>query len=97
METEENSWISLNSGVTCDIDLNIDLSLNLNDDLNEEGSKISPLKSVKSPIIPIPKTSNSFNKSLTEFGNIGCFVGSKNSNDDFTYGGFSQSTNTSVL
>ncbi|XP_050471214.1 WD repeat-containing protein 81 isoform X1 [Bombus huntii] len=95
METEESSWISLNSGATYDIDLNVDLSLNLNDDLNEEGSKISPLKSVKSPTIPIPKISNSSSKSLTEFSNIGCHVGSKTSNDEFTYGGFGHPTNTS--
>lgn len=95
MESDESSWVSLNTGTTYDIDLNIDLSLNLNNDLNEEGNKVSPLKSVKSPTIPIPKTSNSSNKSLTEFGNIGCHVGSKTSNDEFTYGGFSHSTNTS--
>ncbi|OAD55604.1 WD repeat-containing protein 81 [Eufriesea mexicana] len=95
MEADENSWISLNTGATYDIDLNIDLNLNLNDDLNEEGNKLSPLKSIKSPTIPIPKTSNSSNKSLTEFSNIGCHVGSKTSNDEFTYGGFSHSTNTS--
>ncbi|CAL7948675.1 unnamed protein product [Xylocopa violacea] len=95
MEAEESSWISLNSNATNDIDLNVDLSLNFNNDLNEEGSNISPLKSVKSPTIPIPKISNSFNKSLAEFDSIGCNVGSKTSNDEFTYAGFSHSTNTS--
>ena len=95
MEAEESSWISLNSATTYDIDLNVDLSLNLTDDSNEDGSKISPLKSVKSPTIPIPKTSNSSSKSLTEFSNIGCHVGSRTSNDEFTCGGFSHSTNTS--
>ncbi|XP_017887166.1 WD repeat-containing protein 81 [Ceratina calcarata] len=95
METEENSWVSANPNVKYDIDLNIDLSLNLSDELNDEGSKISPLKSIKSPTIPIPKTSNSFNKSLTEFSNIGCNVGSKTSNDEFIYGGFGHSANTS--
>lgn len=92
METEENSWISLNPGTPYEIDLRIDQSFNLNDDLCEEGNKISPLKSVKSPTIPIPKA---LNKSLTEFSNIGCNVGSKTSNDEFTYGGFGQSTNIS--
>lgn len=79
-----------------DIDLHINLNLNLNDDLTEEGNKVSPLRSVKSPTIPIPKT-NSLNKLLIEFSNIGCNVGSKTSNDEFsysnTYGGISHSAN----
>ncbi|CAK9833039.1 WD repeat-containing protein 81 [Anthophora retusa] len=96
MEAEENSWVSLSSGVLYDIDLHADLSLNLNDELSEEGSKISPLKSVKSPTIPIPKTSNSSNKFLMEFNNIGCNVGSKTSNDEFTYGAFSHATSEEI-
>ncbi|XP_046142693.1 WD repeat-containing protein 81 isoform X2 [Osmia bicornis bicornis] len=93
METEENSSVSVNSGVSYDIDSHVDLNLNLNDDLNEEGNKISPVKSVKSPTIPIPKASNSLNKSITEFNNISCNVGSKTSNDEFTYSGLTHSDN----
>ncbi|XP_043262168.1 WD repeat-containing protein 81 [Colletes gigas] len=83
MEAEDSSWIPLNSSTLYDIDLHIDLNLTLNDDVNEEGS--SPLRSVKSPIIPIPKTSNSPNKLTTEFSNIDCNVGSKTSNEEFLY------------
>ncbi|XP_076671390.1 WD repeat domain 81 isoform X2 [Andrena cerasifolii] len=96
IETEDSSWISLNSSMQRDIDLHINLNLNLNDDLTEEGNKVSPLRSVKSPTISIPKT-NSLNKLLIEFSNIGCNVGSKTSNDEFsysnTYGGISHSAN----
>ncbi|XP_012148256.1 WD repeat domain 81 isoform X2 [Megachile rotundata] len=91
METDENSWVSLNSGASYDIDLHVDLNLNLNDDLNEEGNRISPVKSMKSPTIPIPKASSSSNK----FNNISCNVGSRTSNDEFAYSGLTHSDNTS--
>ncbi|XP_053982258.1 WD repeat-containing protein 81 isoform X2 [Hylaeus volcanicus] len=95
IEAKDNSWISLNSSTLYDIDLHIDL--NLNDDINEEGNKVSPFKSVKSPTIPIPKTSNSPNKLITEFSNISCNVGSKSSNEEFvcndSYGGITDYRN----
>ncbi|XP_031841126.1 WD repeat domain 81 isoform X2 [Nomia melanderi] len=86
MDTEDNSSrLPMNSGAAYDIDLHIDLNLNLGDDLNEEGNKISPLRSIKSPTIPIPKSSNSRNKLAMEFSNAGCNVGSKTSNEEYLY------------
>ncbi|KZC07325.1 WD repeat-containing protein 81 [Dufourea novaeangliae] len=83
MDAEDSSWVPLTSGASYDIDLHIDLNLNLNDDLNDEGNKSSPLRSIKSPTIPIPKPSNSPNKLVIEFNNIGCNVGSKTSNEEY--------------
>jgi len=84
METDDNSWISLNDTAPYDIDLHIDLNLNVCDDINDDGNKNSPGGSVKSPTIPIPKQSNSSGaKLVTEFNSIGCNVGSK-TNEDFT-------------
>lgn len=86
METEDNSWISLNNTAPYDIDLHIDLNLSACDDSNDDGNKNSPGGSVKSPTIPIPKQSNiSGAKLVTEFNSIGCNVGSKTSSEDFTY------------
>lgn len=86
METEDNSWISLNNTAPYDIDLHIDLNLNICDDINDDGNKNSPDNSVKSPTIPIPKQSNTSGaKLVTEFNSIGCNVGSKTSSEDFTY------------
>lgn len=86
METEDNSWISLNNTTPYDIDLHIDLNLNVCDDLNDDGNKNSPGGSIKSPTIPIPKQSNTSGaKLVTEFNSIGCNVGSKTSSEDFTY------------
>lgn len=89
METEDNSWISLNNTVPYDIDLHIDLNLNTCDDLNDDDNKNSPGISVKSPTILIPKQSNTSGvKLVTEFNRvfgIGCNVGSKTSSEDFTY------------
>nr|XP_033329625.1 WD repeat-containing protein 81 isoform X1 [Megalopta genalis] len=97
MDAEDSSWVPINSSTTYDIDLHIDLNLNLNDDSNEDGSKISPLRSIKSPTIPIPKPLNSRNKLAIEFNNIGCNVGSKTSNEEYvyndSYGGFAESVN----
>ncbi|XP_036144905.1 WD repeat-containing protein 81 isoform X6 [Monomorium pharaonis] len=58
METEDNSWISLNNTTPYDMDLHIDLNLNTCDDLNDDSNKASPSGSIKSPTIPIPKQSN---------------------------------------
>ncbi|KAL6261947.1 hypothetical protein P5V15_007032 [Pogonomyrmex californicus] len=87
METEDNSWISLNNTAPYDlhIDLHIDLNLNVCDDLNDDGNKNSPSGSIKSPTIPIPKSNTSGTKLVTEFNSIGCNVGSKTSSEDFTY------------
>lgn len=86
METEDNSWISLNNAAPYDIDLHIDLNSNACDDSNDDGNRNSPGGSVKSPTIPIPKQSNTSGvKSITEFNSIGCNVGSKTSSEDFTY------------
>lgn len=86
METEDNSWTSLNNTTPYDIDLHIDLNLNVNDDSNDDGGKNSPSGSVKSPTIPIPKQPNTAGaKLMTEFNSIGCNVGSKTSSEDFTY------------
>ncbi|XP_012220908.1 WD repeat-containing protein 81 [Linepithema humile] len=86
METEDNSWTSLNNAAPYDIDLHIDLNLNVNDDSNDDGGKNSPSGSVKSPTIPIPKQANTSGaKLVTEFNSIGCNVGSKTSSEDFTY------------
>jgi len=82
METEDNSWTSLNNITPYDIDLHIDLNLNISDD---DGNKTSPNDSVKSPTIPIPKQNTSGVKLVTEFNSIGCNVGSKTSSEDFTY------------
>lgn len=85
METEDNSWISLNNTAPYDIDLHIDLNLNASDD-GDDGNKNSPGGSVKSPTIPIPRQSSiSGAKLVTEFNSIGCNVGSKTSSEDFTY------------
>lgn len=88
METEDNSWISLNNTVPYDIDLHIDLNLNTCDDLNDDENKNSPGISVKSPTILIPEQSNTSGvKLVTEFNRvfgIGCNVGSKTSSEDFT-------------
>ncbi|XP_036144900.1 WD repeat-containing protein 81 isoform X2 [Monomorium pharaonis] len=86
METEDNSWISLNNTTPYDMDLHIDLNLNTCDDLNDDSNKASPSGSIKSPTIPIPKQSNTNGgKLITEFNSIGCNVGSKTSSEDFTY------------
>lgn len=89
MDTEDNSSrLPMNSGAAYDdIDLRIDLNLNLGTDFNEEQNKISPLRSIKSPTIPIPKSSNSRNKLLMEFSHAGCnvVVGSKTSNEEYLY------------
>lgn len=94
MEGQDSSWISLNAGIPHDINLQKDLNLNLSEDLVEEGSKLSPLRSMKSPTIPIPKT-NSPNKSVTEFSNFSYTIGSKISNEELpctnTYNGVTSS------
>lgn len=83
METEDNSWTTLNNITPYDIDLHIDLNLNVSDD--DVPTKTSPSGSVKSPTIPIPKQNASGVKLVNEFNSIGCNVGSKTSSEDFTY------------
>lgn len=68
-------------------DFTLELNLNLNDDFTDDTIKCSPLSTVQSPTIPIPKRlDNSASRSVIDFNSISCNVGSKTSSEDVPLG-----------
>lgn len=79
METEEIMSPDSNKTIK---DPRMILNLNIIDDLTDETVRNSPPGNIKSPTIPIPKSTDTRGtKSVTDFNIIGCHVGSKTSSE----------------
>ncbi|XP_043478579.1 WD repeat-containing protein 81 isoform X1 [Leptopilina heterotoma] len=87
MDAEDPLSPSVSNVSNYNPDFTLELNLNLNDDFSDDTIKRSPLSTVQSPTIPIPKRlDNSASRSVIDFNSISCNVGSKTSSEDVPLG-----------